>query len=134
MAVFATPNDAARAALVLSQRTCQLLAAEQIATGIGLHTGILVEGLLGSAGVQFYDVIGDTVNVAKRIESAALSDEILLSQPTIAALSETIVLGPMRMIAAKGKTDGLQVAPLLKYHHLPRVVSESSNNSIDRNS
>ncbi|GAB4111976.1 MAG: adenylate/guanylate cyclase domain-containing protein [Roseiflexaceae bacterium] len=119
MAVFDAPADAAHAALELSQRTHQLLAAEQIATGIGLHTGVLVEGLLGSAGVQFYDVIGDTVNVAKRIESAAAADEVLASLSTIAALGDAVVLGPERTIAAKGKTHGVVVAPLRMYHRFP---------------
>jgi adenylate cyclase len=119
MAVFDAPADAARAALALSQRTHQLLAAAQIATGIGLHTGVLVEGLLGSAGVQFYDVIGDTVNVAKRIESAAAADEVLVSLTTIAALGDAAVLGPERTIAAKGKADGVAVAPLLVYRRSP---------------
>jgi class 3 adenylate cyclase len=119
MAVFDAPADAARAALALSQRTHQLLVLEQIATGIGLHTGVLVEGLLGSAGVQFYDVIGDTVNVAKRIESAAAADEVLVSLSTIAALGNAVVLGPERTIAAKGKADGVRVAPLRMYHRSP---------------
>jgi class 3 adenylate cyclase len=118
MAVFAAPAEAAIAALALSQQTHRLLADQQIATGIGLHTGILVEGLLGSAGVQFYDVIGDTVNVAKRIESAAAADEVLLSLTTATALGDGVVLGLERVIAAKGKPTGISVAPLQMYHPL----------------
>jgi class 3 adenylate cyclase len=68
--------------------------------------------------VQFYDVIGDTVNVAKRIESAAAADEVLLSLTTATALGDGVVLGLERVIAAKGKPTGISVAPLQMYHPL----------------
>ena len=63
-----------------------------------------MEGLLGS-GVKFYDVIGDTVNTAKRIESAASAGEVLVSE----AAGATLLLGERREITAKGKEAPLVV-------------------------
>jgi class 3 adenylate cyclase len=77
--------------------------------GIGLHFGPLVEGLLGSAGVKFYDVIGDTVNTAKRIESAAESGEVLISEDMRAMIGNTFRIGAGREISAKGKENLVMV-------------------------
>jgi class 3 adenylate cyclase len=68
--------------------------------------------LLGSAGVKFYDVIGDTVNTAKRIESATLANEILISEAARLGLGNEVRLGAERQIAAKGKEGLLVVFPL----------------------
>ena len=68
MAIFPTAQGAAATALKLQSQIAALLAAHDLGAGVGIHTGDVVEGLLGSAGVKFYDVIGDTVNTAKRSE------------------------------------------------------------------
>jgi class 3 adenylate cyclase len=50
--------------------------------GIGLHTGEAVVGNVGSEKVMDYTVIGDTVNVAKRLQDVAQGGEILISEAT----------------------------------------------------
>ncbi|MEK7788195.1 MAG: adenylate/guanylate cyclase domain-containing protein, partial [Chloroflexota bacterium] len=109
MAIFASAGQAAAAALELREEINRMLSAQQLGVGIGLHTGLLVEGLLGSAGVKFYDVIGDTVNTAKRIESAAVAGEVWISENVRQAMGETAGLGPSRQIMAKGKEEPLTV-------------------------
>jgi class 3 adenylate cyclase len=81
--------------------------------GIGVHSGPVVEGLLGSTGLKGYDVIGDTVNTAKRIEGAAAGGEVLISNDVRAALDSATQLGEMREVVAKGKEVPIQVYPLL---------------------
>lgn len=103
MAVFPDAASAAVAARELRDTIATLLVEKQLGAGIGIHAGTLVEGLLGSGGVKFYDVIGDTVNTAKRIESAARAGEILISQAAAATLPATLHCGERREIAAKGK-------------------------------
>jgi class 3 adenylate cyclase len=112
MAIFATAAAAVAAARDLRASAAGLLAPEQLGAGMGLHTGPLVEGLLGSAGVKFYDVIGDTVNTAKRLEGAAAGGEVLLSEAARAAHGGELACGPARQIAAKGKDAPLTVFPL----------------------
>jgi len=110
--VFLYLKRAAAAALELRSRMAALLAEHNIGAGMGLHTGPLVEGLLGSTEVKFYVVIGDTVNTAKRIESAAAKAEALVSDDTRAALKDTFALGEPRQITAKGKEGPVMVYPL----------------------
>jgi class 3 adenylate cyclase len=50
--------------------------------GIGLHTGEAVVGNIGSDFVMDYTVVGDAVNVAKRLQEAAQKGQILISEAT----------------------------------------------------
>jgi class 3 adenylate cyclase len=112
MAVFPEANRAVAAALELRRAVQELLEPEQLGAGIGLHTGALVEGLLGSQAVKFYDVIGDTVNTAKRIESSSVAGEALVSQSTRSLMGAQFSVGESRQIEAKGKEAPLTVHPL----------------------
>jgi class 3 adenylate cyclase len=112
MAVFATVEAAVAAALELRLQVKQLLLPHHLSAGIGLHSGPLVEGLVGSSNVKFYDVLGDTVNTAKRIESAAGQNELLISEEIRNHLDQTFPTGIKREIQAKGKGNGLVVYPL----------------------
>ncbi len=110
MAVFPTIDATIHAALELRKRIGEFLANYRLGAGIGLHAGPLVEGLLGgSTSVRFYDVIGDTVNTAKRIESAAQGGEILISDAAREMAAQTFPMGAGREITAKGKDEPLIV-------------------------
>lgn len=108
MAVFAAPADALAAARELSASVANALRASGLAAGIGLHWGPVVEGLMGGTEMKHFDVIGDTVNTAKRIEGAAAGGEILLS----AAFCAAAAIPPgvaARSIHVKGKAAPLAV-------------------------
>lgn len=113
MAVFAAPAAAVLVARRLRREIGELLSGQGLGAGIAIHSGPLVEGLLGSMGVKFYDVIGDTVNTAKRIEGAAGSGELLISSVVVPALEADLRLGPKRLITVKGKEAQVEVYPLL---------------------
>jgi class 3 adenylate cyclase len=113
LAVFARPRDAAACALALRDAADAALAPHGLRAGIGLHAGPVVEGLLGSEGIKGYDVIGDTVNTAKRIESAAAGGEVLVSLALRDAAGPGLVLGPRQDIAAKGKQAAVAACTLL---------------------
>lgn len=112
LAVFPTADSAIHAALELRRQLNQLLSSEHLGVGIGLHNGLLVEGLLGSMGVRFYDVIGDTVNTAKRIESAAQSGEVLVSENVRNVIGQAVGVTTKREISVKGKENPVVVYSL----------------------
>ena len=115
MAIFGDAQRAVATAIELRAELTPVLAEHGLGAGIGLHTGPLVEGLLGSKDLKFYDVIGDTVNTAKRIESAASETEALASEATRLATGKGnhIAFGSARLIEAKGKDVPITVYPLL---------------------
>jgi adenylate cyclase len=100
MALFgaphATPDDACNAvsAAVAMQRQMQVINARlrgddlpEIAVGIGLHTGVATVGYIGSERRSEYTAIGDTVNLAARLEQNSAPGQILLSDATAQAAS-----------------------------------------------
>ncbi|GAB4404560.1 MAG: adenylate/guanylate cyclase domain-containing protein [Anaerolineales bacterium] len=113
MAVFLNPDDALQAANQLQTQLAIKLGEYQLGAGIGVHTGNVMEGLLGSPNVKFYDVIGDPVNTAKRIESYAKAGQIWLSQDTLEELSSPkIPVGEPQIVSVKGKDEPLKIYPL----------------------
>jgi len=113
MAVFSTPiENVISVTFELRESINQLLVEHQLGAGIGVHTGLVVEGLLGSQAVKFYDAIGDTVNTSKRIESEAEGTEILISEAVRDQLGDKTSVGPTRQIKVKGKEKALIVFSL----------------------
>jgi class 3 adenylate cyclase len=69
---------------------------------IGIHTGPIIAGVIGTHKFV-YDVWGDTVNTASRMESHSLPGRIQLSAATRAALGNGFELERRGMIEVKGK-------------------------------
>jgi adenylate cyclase len=78
----AKPGDHARRAVECATRMVQ--APGQFQTGAGLHTGLVVVGNVGSADKMEYTVLGDTVNLASRLESLNKEQKtkLLMSETT----------------------------------------------------
>jgi adenylate cyclase len=116
MATFNTRGDqpdhplrAARAAIAIRERT-EALAREHPEWPrfrIGVNTGEAMVGVVGAGGGRSYTVIGDAVNVASRIESAAPVGGIALGGATLREISTASVeeLGAVRV---KGKREPVE--------------------------
>ena len=124
MALFgaptATPMDASNAlnAAVDMQRriidiNVELISEgfQEIGVGIGLHTGEATVGYIGSDRRSEYTAIGDTVNLASRLESNAKGGQILLSDSTVRAATTTYELAPRDAITVKNR---VQPVPLFE--------------------
>ena len=116
MALFgapaATPKDAANAlsAAVAMQRRMISINAElreegfpEIGVGIGLHTGEVTVGYIGSERRSEYTAIGDAVNTSSRLESNAKGGQILVSEATANASKARYELTPRDAIKVKNR-------------------------------
>lgn len=113
MAVFLEADEAVRAALDLRQQCERILNRHRLGAGIGLHTGQVVEGLLGSPQLRFYDVLGDTVNTANRIERSAASGEVWISEGVFSHLNSRVPVDEPQYITVKGKDQPVRVYRIL---------------------
>ena len=82
---------------------------KEINIGIGINTGILVAGYIGSTQTMSYSVIGDTVNTASRICSAAKAGQIVISENTRRIVHPYFNMESLSPIDAKGKFQPVKV-------------------------
>lgn len=122
MAIFGAPTateedalNAVKAAVTMQKRLEKLnaeLVAEgygQVSIGIGLHTGEATIGYIGSDRRSEYTAIGDTVNLASRLESNAVGGQILMSEATAAASGNLIPVNKLEPLMVKNRVQPVNV-------------------------
>ena len=115
MAAAGLPGSTGRPAHAAADLTLAMRAAVQAAgppweVRIGLHVGSVMAGVIGTSKFV-YDLWGDAVNVASRLESSAPPGSIQVSSAMVDALDDAFEVQPRGQIELKGK--GLTEAYLL---------------------
>jgi adenylate cyclase len=131
MAIFGAPvssgADADNALLVATGMICALkplnsrraeAGHEPLEIGIGLATGEVIAGSVGSKKRLEYAVVGDSVNLGSRLESANkyYGTSVLLAGTTVATLQKPAALRRLDLIRVKGMARPTEVYEALGYH------------------
>lgn len=100
-----------------------------IQTRMGIHTGFCTVGNFGSDDRLYYTIIGSTVNLANRIEGAAASNQIYISQETRALIQDEFATEPKGELKFKGIAYPVQVYRVLHPTEHARAMSSSYKQS-----
>jgi class 3 adenylate cyclase/CHASE2 domain-containing sensor protein len=126
MAIFSAPNqtpDDARKAVeaALDQQdviahlaqSWQEQGKQALSVGMGINTGYVVMGNLGSQKRMNYTVIGDDVNVAARLYNVAKGGQIIISESTYEEVKEFFIFNELEPVSVKGKSKPLRTYEVL---------------------
>jgi class 3 adenylate cyclase len=108
--------NAVRAAVEIQNYCCSLNAARaaaderQVSLGIGLNSGDVVMGNMGSEDHMDYTVIGDNINIAARLCGAAQPGQVLVSTSISSKVVEQATLKELPPVMVKGKDHPISIA------------------------
>lgn len=130
MALFNAPLSqkdhamrATRAALALQTEVAkfaeQLPDSQRLTFRMGLHTGDAIVGNIGTHDLMNYTAVGDTVNIAKRLQENADVSQILISRNTFDWVSESVVVQPKELLTVRGRVTPIEIFELkgMRDHH-----------------
>lgn len=134
MALFGVPypsddaaSNAVSAAVAMQRGMAALnedlrtLGLSEVAIGIGINTGTVTVGYIGSRERTDYTAIGDAVNLAARLEKRAEPGQIIISRSTFDAIGDKFPVRPCDRVMVKGKQESIEI-----YEVLWQEASESS--------
>jgi len=130
MAVWNTPLEchdhallAVKAAIsaqnALSKLTVSDKSMPKMEFGIGVNTGKVLAGNMGSPDRMEYSVIGDAVNCASRITGATPSGKVWIGADTLLKVKQQVVVMPLELLKIKGKLEPIpiyEVSDILNWH------------------
>jgi adenylate cyclase len=132
MAFFGAPAEVAEHPARAAETALAMLAAletlkrggepdaDALEIGIGLNTGEVTVGNLGSAEFMDYTIIGDAVNLTSRLEglNKTYKTRVITSQETARRLDERFVLRELDRVRVKGKTGAVTIYELAGYRQV----------------
>ena len=81
----------------------------EIKIGIGINTGKVITGSIGSTRALQYTAIGDAMNVASRLVNVASSGEVIISENTYRYVADRVDATALPPVKVKGKAEELKV-------------------------
>jgi class 3 adenylate cyclase len=90
---------------------------EAFQVGVGITTGWVTVGDIGSKARSDYTVLGNEVNLASRLSDNAVAGQILVTEPTLKAVGDLVEAAPVRGMELKGVSRDVAI-----YEINPKVV------------
>ncbi len=87
---------------------------KKLGIGIGINYGEVVVGNIGTAEAMDYTIIGDVVNTAQRVESAARSGQVLITKNALSRVEGKIEFQALKPVQLKGKSLPVEIYEVLK--------------------
>lgn len=126
LALFGAPvtreDDADRAvACALSMQTAmievnsrnQAAGYPELKMGVGISTGLVIAGNIGSEVRRKYGVVGTTINLTSRIESLTVGGQVLISESTLEACQEALHIVKQWQESFKGVPHPITIAHII---------------------
>jgi adenylate cyclase len=111
------PARAVRAALTMQAAVARLeipsLPGVRLQTGIGITTGEVIAGNVGSERRMHYAVVGGPVNIAARLQTAAGPGQILIDDATHQVVSDLVIAQDLGSLRLAGKGEWVQAYNVL---------------------
>ncbi len=139
MAIYGAPYYYADHALRACQTALDMISAlrvlqknwsaqeiEYFQIGIGINTGNVIVGNLGSIQLFDYTVIGDEVNLGARLEGANkhYSTSIIISESTYREVKNQAIVRELDCVRVKGKRQPVRIYELRGLHSIPSIEKE----------
>jgi class 3 adenylate cyclase len=113
------PANAVRCALAMQERlkdiTFEKFPDLRLRMGIGINTGIVIVGNIGSERRMDYTVIGNEVNIAQRFESNAGPGQILITGSTYEHVKGAVQVRELGLLRVMGKQEGVMAYDVLSW-------------------
>jgi adenylate cyclase len=131
----ARPGDAERAvacavamqlAMVQVNALNQQMGLTTMAMGVGVHTGDVVLGNIGTSARAKYGALGNAVSLTARIEMCTVAGEVLVSGTTLDTIRDLVDLGPMPQVVANGMEGPMSVYAVLGMRGKPELTLPKS--------